>query len=122
MLTVHKPYRHTSEGVYGEKKKEVLMLVAEKRMEQGMVRVCRCIYYVTQSLNIQDKCHKCATKIPIIEESRNGPKYYQYTVSHRNKEQSEHLTQMCNCNPYIVYYTIVIGIAVTLCRDCSYTM
>ena len=42
----------------------------------------------------QDKCHKCVTRIPIIEERRDGPSNTNTLCHHSNKKQSEYF-DMC---------------------------
>ena len=61
-------------------------------------------------------CILCQQPIPTIEESRDGPNNYQYTVSPQTKNSVNVMTQMCNCNPYIVLHCV--GFAVThLCQN-----
>ena len=52
----------------------------------------------------QDKCHKCVTRIPLIEENRGGPSNI-HCVTTETENCLNILTQMCNCNSYIVCYT-----------------
>ena len=68
-----------------------------------MVSLCWC----TLSHKVfQDKCHKCVIRVPIIEESRDGPSNTNTVCHHRNKKQAAAITTY----------------GVKLCRNCSYTM
>ena len=91
IVTVHaskctcRSYKHKFVRRIWKKKEDVELHVAEKKnRNKGWSEYAGALCHTKNSL---DKCHKCVTRIPIIEEHRDGciP-----LCHHRNKEQSEY--------------------------------